>query len=74
MRELLSKNLSAIKVIGVDNIQQEIPLPFSLTTIGQDKNKMALDTIGLLFNQIEQKEMGVELIIEDVYLVDNPIS
>lgn len=74
MQELKQRNLSEIKVIGVDNIQQEIPLPFALTTIGQDKNKMANDVVELLFNQIENKETEIKLIIEDVYLVDNPIS
>ena len=70
---VLSKlNKSGTLVIGVDNIQEEIPLPFSMVSIGCSKEKIAKDSIQLLLNQINKTNEGIEEIVEEsnIYLIN----
>ena len=70
---VLSKlNKSGTLVIGVDNIQEEIPLPFSMVSIGCSKEKIAKDSIQLLLNQINKTNDGIEEIVEEsnIYLIN----
>ena len=70
LKVLNKRKLKSVKVIGVDNIQAEVQLPFTLTTIGHDKAKMANDVVDLLFSQINDTNNETKFIVEDVYLVE----
>lgn len=59
-------------VVGVDNIQNELPLPFSMVSIGTNKEKIAKDSIDLLLKQINGTSNNKEKIIEEseIYLIN----
>lgn len=71
INELSVRNRNDIKIIGFDNIQKEIMMPYKLTTVGQDKELVAQDALNLLFEQITSKDKHiVKEIKEDVFLVE----
>lgn len=70
IKHLFKNNLMNIVVIGVDNIQNEIPFPVSFKSIGQNKEKIANNVIELLFKQISGISNEPQFVVEDVYLVE----
>lgn len=71
LRHLSKNKINNIVVVGVDNVQNEIPFPMDFITIGQDKEKIANKVIDLLFNQKVNIDSEVQFIVEEVYLVEN---
>lgn len=69
MSYLSKKGMNDICIVGVDNIREEIPFPFPIWSIGQNKEKIASDAIELLFKQINSVVNAIEFIVEDIYLV-----
>jgi len=61
-----------IKVVGYDNIQEDINIPYRLTTIGSDKKQMATVAAEVLICKIENPEMQKKSFqkLHDVYLVE----
>ena len=70
VKQLYKLNRTDIVVVGVDNIQNEIPFPFEILSIGQNKEKIANDVIGLLFKQILNASTDVNFIVENIFLVE----
>lgn len=72
IRYLHLKNIRVpeqIKVIGYDNLDENFPLPFNLTSVGSDKCKTIDITLDILFKQIlENKhindavELGINIV------------
>jgi LacI family transcriptional regulator len=58
------------KIIGVDNIQQEIFLPKRLTTVGWDKRKLAKVSADAILSRIAGNEEGCFNIMQEVFLVE----
>ena len=66
--------LSLPKIIGVDNIQQEIYFPKRLTTIGWDKEDFAKKAAKMMVNRIKEGPgLGLH-VTESVYLVEGVTS
>ena len=70
VKELYKQNLMDVVVVGVDNIQAEIPFPVDIISIGQSKEKIAKDAIELLFKQIQGLSNSTQFIEEEIYLVE----
>jgi len=66
---IINKNNQIIPVVGYDNIQQEIYLPYRLTTIGVDKFAMAEHGVEILFLRMSGNKGEYVRKIEQVYLV-----
>lgn len=56
-----------IPIIGVDNIHAEIPLPFSMLSIGANKKNIAKKAIKFLLDQINGFNKDVQMYVEEVY-------
>lgn len=55
-------------IIGVDNIQSEIPLPFSMLSISVNKEALVDKAIKILIDQINDRDTSVKILTEDVIL------
>ena len=67
----ITNNLNKqIPVIGYDNIQEEIFLPYRLTTIGVDKHEISEHGVELLFERMSGKKTEYVKKIEKVFLVE----
>ena len=55
-------------IIGVDNIQSEIPLPFSMLSISVNKEALVDKAIKILIDQINDIDTSVKILTEDVIL------
>ena len=59
-----------IKLISIDGLQEDVPLPVHLTSIGTDRRTMAQQAIDLLIRRInETEETPSEHIIVNPYLI-----
>jgi len=56
-----------IPIIGVDNIHAEIPLPFSMLSVGANKKNIAKKAIKFLLDQINGINNDVQVYVEEVY-------
>ena len=66
MKYLLKMNKKDIIVIGMDNINSDIPLPFSMVSIGIDKVELARQTVGILINLIENPNCLLKHCIDEI--------
>lgn len=64
-----------IKVIGYDNLDENFPLPFNLTSVGSNKNQIIDVTLDLLFKQILENrhiidavELGINIVLKETCL------
>ena len=55
-----------VVVVGMDYIQSDIPLPFSMTSIGIDKMELASKTVNILMKNFEDPSFVHQLCIDDV--------
>ena len=64
-----------IKVIGYDNLDENFPLPFNLTSVGSNKNQIIDVALDLLFKQILENrhindavELGINIVLKETCL------
>lgn len=68
---LIEQNgLPPVKIVGYDNIQQEIHIPRRLTSVGTDKVAMAARATDILLCRIEHAEEPYRAELSEVFLVD----
>ncbi len=65
---LRNENITDVKVVGIDNIQEMFRLPVKITTIGGDKKAMAQTTVDVLLEEIENKNVASYHRVFDVFL------
>lgn len=65
---LREENITDVKVVGIDNIQEMFRLPVKITTIGGDKKAMAQTTVDVLLEEIENKNVASYHRVFDVFL------
>lgn len=64
------KGLPPVKIIGYDNIQQEIHIPRRLTSVATDKTAMAARAMDILLCRIENAQEPRRADVSDVFLVN----
>ena len=63
-------NLPSVKIVGYDNIQEEIKIPKRLTSVGTDKLKLCERAVSVLLNKIENGCTFTQREKADVFLAD----
>ncbi len=63
-------NLPPVKIVGYDNIQEEIKIPKRLTSVGTDKLKLCERAVSVLLNKIENGCTFTQKEKADVFLAD----
>ena len=67
---LANNKIPPVKVVGYDNIQQEIHIPNRLTTIGTDKMRMAERAAEIIVARVEGGGAGSVSERQGVFLVE----
>lgn len=63
-------NLPSVKVIGYDNVQQEIHIPRRLTTVGTDKLALAKRATEMIISKVETGDTNRAIEKKGVFLVE----
>ena len=63
-------NLPSVKVIGYDNVQQEIHIPRRLTTVGTDKLALAKRATEMMISKVETGDTNRAIEKKGVFLVE----
>lgn len=63
-------NLPPVKIVGYDNIQEEIKIPKRLTSIGTDKLDLCEKAISVLLNKVENDSSAPQTEKADVFLAE----
>lgn len=63
-------NLPSVKVIGYDNVQQEIHIPRRLTTVGTDKLALAKRAAEMIISKVETGDTNRAIEKKGVFLVE----
>ncbi len=63
-------NLPSVKVIGYDNVQQEIHIPRRLTTVGTDKLALAKPATEMIISKVETGDTNRAIEKKGVFLVE----
>lgn len=63
-------NLPSVKVIGYDNVQQEIHIPRRLTTVGTDKLALAKRATEMIISKVEMGDTNRAIEKKGVFLVE----
>ena len=63
-------NLPPVKIVGYDNIQEEIKIPKRLTSVCTDKLKLCERAVSVLLNKIENGCTFTQKEKADVFLAD----
>lgn len=69
LKYLMKYKRNDVVVVGVDNVQNEIPIPANLMSIGQNKEEIVNDVVELLFNQISGIDMETKFIKKEIFIV-----
>ena len=67
----LNYDINKIEVVGFDNIQSNLLMPFPLTTINYDKQKMAQLAVEVLLSQIDnaEKQQPVHILLDTELII-----
>ena len=63
-------NLPEVKMVGYDNIQEEIKIPQRLTSIGTDKPGLCDEAVSLIIERIEKNSGGIKSKKADVFIAE----
>lgn len=63
-------NLPPVKIVGYDNIQEEIKIPKRLTSVGTDKLQLCERAVSILLNKVQNDCATTQKAKADVFLAD----